>query len=316
MASYLVRRLLATVPTLLGVSVLVFLSLHLAPGDPALVMLGPKATATSLEALRGELGLDQPIHVQYLRWIGGVLSGDWGRSIQLKAGVLPLVWERLQATLILSVAAMLVAVAAGIGVGVVSAVRAGTLLDRAAITTTLVGYSLPPFFLGIVLQVLLGLQLGWFPVTGMYRAGGGGELLDLLRHLVLPALTLAAGIGALLARMTRATMLEVLRQDYVRTAEAKGLSRRVVVLQHAFRNALIPILTIVGLQTGYVLGGAVLVEQVFSWPGVGTLAINAILARDFPLVQGVTMMVAFTYVFANLLTDVAYTLADPRISYQ
>ncbi|MFU8889818.1 MAG: ABC transporter permease [Trueperaceae bacterium] len=315
MASYLLRRLLVTFPTLLGVSVLVFLSLHLAPGDPALVMLGPKATATSLEALRTELGLDRPLHVQYLRWIGGVVSGDWGRSIQLRAGVLPLVWERFQATLILAVVAMLIAVGIGIALGVVSAVVAGSLLDRTAITTTLIGYSLPPFFLGIVLQVVLGLRMGWFPVTGMYPAGGG-DFGDLLRHLVLPAVTLAAGIGALLARMTRATMLEVLRQDYVRTAQAKGLTRRVVVLQHAFRNALIPILTIVGLQTGYVLGGAVLVEQVFSWPGIGTLAINAILARDFPLVQGVTLMAAGTYVFTNLLTDVAYTLVDPRISYQ
>jgi len=315
MASYLLRRLLATLPTLLGVSVLVFLSLHLTPGDPALVMLGPKATATSLAALRTELGLDQPMHVQYLRWIGGVVSGDWGRSIQLRAGVLPLVWERFQATLILAVAALLIAIGIGIALGVVSAVWAGTVLDRTAITTTLIGYSLPPFFLGIVLQVSFGLSLGWFPVTGMYPAGGGTAV-DMLKHLVLPAVTLAAGIGALLARMTRATMLEVLRQDYVRTAQAKGLTRRVVVLQHAFRNALIPILTIVGLQMGYVLGGAVLVEQVFSWPGIGTLAINAILARDFPLVQGVTLMVASTYVFTNLLTDVAYTLVDPRISYQ
>lgn len=315
MASYLLRRLLATLPTLLGVSVLVFLSLHLTPGDPALVILGPKATATSLETLRRELGLDQPVHVQYARWIGGVVSGDWGRSIQLKAGVLPLVWERLKATLILSVAAMLLAVSTGIALGVVSAVRAGSLLDRAAITTSLIGYSLPPFFLGIVLQVVLGLQLGWFPVTGMFRPGGG-ETADLLMHLVLPTLTLAAGIGALIARMTRATMMDVLNQDFVRTARAKGLSQRTVILQHAFRNALLPILTIVGLQSGYVLGGAVLVEQVFSWPGIGSLAVNAILARDFPLVQGVTLMVAFTYVFTNLLTDLAYSLADPRISYQ
>lgn len=315
MASFLLRRLLGTLPTLLGVSVLVFLSLHLTPGDPAQVILGPKATATSLAALRTELGLGRPIHVQYVRWLGGVLSGDWGRSIQLKAGVLPLVWERLQATLILALAAMLIAVSSGLALGVLSAVRAGSLLDRGAIGVSLVGYSLPPFFLGIVLQVLLGLRLAWFPVTGMYRPGGSG-ILDLLVHLVLPAVTLAAGIGALLARMTRATMLEVLNQDYVRTAHAKGLRRSVVVARHAFKNALIPILTIIGLQTGYVLGGAVLVEQVFAWPGIGTLAVNAILARDFPLVQGVTLLVATTYVFTNLLTDVAYSLVDPRITYR
>jgi len=174
MASYLLRRLLGTLPTLLGVSVLVFLSLHLTPGDPAQVILGPKATATSLAALRSELGLDQPIHVQYARWMAGVASGDWGRSIQLKAGVLPLVWERLKATLILAAAAMLIAVGTGVALGIVSAVRAGGLTDRSAIATSLVGYSLPPFFLGIVLQVVFGLRLGWFPVTGMYRPGGSG----------------------------------------------------------------------------------------------------------------------------------------------
>lgn len=315
MASFLLRRLLGTLPTLLGVSVLVFLSLHLTPGDPAQVILGPKATATSLAALRSELGLDRPIHVQYLRWLGGVVSGDWGRSIQLKAGVLPLVWERLQATLILSLAAMLIAVGSGLALGTISAMRAGSLVDSGAIGASLVGYSLPPFFLGIVLQVVLGLHLKWFPVTGMYRPGGSG-FGDLLTHLVLPALTLAAGIGALLSRMTRATMIEVLTQDYVRTANAKGLKRSAVVARHAFRNALIPILTIIGLQTGYVLGGAVLVEQVFAWPGIGTLAVNAILARDFPLVQGVTLLVATTYVFANLITDVAYSLVDPRITYR
>src|SRR5690554_165263 len=315
MASYILKRLLGTLPTLLGVSVLVFLSLHLTPGDPAQVILGPKATATSLAALRTELGLDQPIYVQYARWIGVVVTGDWGRSIQLKAGVLPLVWERLQATLILAVAAMFIAVITGVTLGVVSAVRAGSLADRSAIATSLVGYSLPPFFLGIVLQVIFGLRIGWFPVTGMYRAGSS-EFSDLLLHLVLPAVTLAAGIGALLARMTRSTMLDVLRQDYVRTAQAKGVRPTSVTLRHAFRNALIPILTIVGLQTGYVLGGAVLVEQVFAWPGIGTLAVNAILARDFPLVQGVTLLVAVTYVFTNLLTDIAYSLADPRITYR
>ncbi|MEJ2291372.1 MAG: ABC transporter permease [Deinococcales bacterium] len=315
MAAYLLRRLLVTIPTLFGVSVLVFLTLHLTPGDPAQIMLGPKATASSMAALRHELGLDRPIHVQYVRWLAGVVSGDWGRSIQLKAPVLPLVWGRFKATLLLSGVAMVLAVATGVMLGVVSAVRAGTLADRGAIVTSLVGYSLPPFFLGLLMQVLFGLRLEWFPVTGMHVAGGGG-LGDLARHLVLPAVTLAAGIGALLARMTRATMMEVLRQDYVRTANAKGLRRGRVILQHAFRNALIPILTVVGLQIGYILGGAVLVEQVFSWPGIGSLAVNAILARDFPLVQGVTVLGASTYVLTNLLTDLGYTLVDPRISYQ
>jgi peptide/nickel transport system permease protein len=314
MSPYLLQRLLVTIPTLFGVSVLVFLTLHLTPGDPAQVILGPKATATSLENLRRDLGLDQPIPVQYGRWMAGVVTGDWGRSIQLKTAVLPLVWTHFKATLILSAAAMLFAASSGILMGVLSAVRSGKLLDRAAIITTLVGYSLPAFFLGLLLQLAFALWLGWFPVTGMYQPEGGG-VLDLLAHLVLPAVTLAAGIGALIARMTRATMMEVLSQDYVRTANAKGLKRVSVVFRHAFRNAFIPILTILGLQVGYILGGAVLVEEVFGWPGVGTLAVNAILARDFPLVQGITLLVALAYVLANLITDLLYTLVDPRISY-
>lgn len=314
MGPYLLQRLLVTIPTLFGVSVLVFLTLHLTPGDPAQVILGPKATATSLANLRRDLGLDQPIPVQYGRWIAGVFTGDWGRSIQLKTAVLPLVWTHFKATLILSAAAMLLATITGILLGVVSAVRSGKLLDRAAIVTSLVGYSLPAFFLGLLLQLAFGLWLGWFPVTGMYQPEGSGAL-DLLAHLVLPAVTLAAGIGALIARMTRATMMEVLSQDYVRTANAKGLKRVSVVFRHAFRNAFIPILTILGLQVGYILGGAVLVEEVFGWPGIGTLAVNAILARDFPLVQGITLLVALAYVLANLITDLLYTLVDPRISY-
>lgn len=315
MTAYLLRRMFVTLPTLVGVSVLVFLTLHLTPGDPAQIILGPKATETSLANLRRELGLDKPIYVQYTRWLSGVVRGDWGRSIQLKTSVLGLVWDRFKATLILSGTALGLATVSGIALGVVSAVRAGSLLDRTAITLSLLGYSLPAFFLGLLLQVQLGLRFKWFPVTGMYQPGGG-DWLDLMRHLILPAVTLAAGIGALIARMTRATMLEVLSLDYVRTAHAKGLTRRSVVLSHAFRNALIPILTILGLQVGYVLGGAVLVEQVFAWPGIGTLAVNAILARDFPLLQGIVLLVASTYVLSNLITDLLYTLADPRISYQ
>ena len=316
MTAYLFRRLLVTVPTLFGVSVLVFLSLHLTPGDPAQIILGPKATATSLAALREQLGLYDPLPVQYWNWLKGVLSGDWGRSIQLKAGVLPLVWGRLKATLILAGAALFIAIGTGVPLGVFSAVRAGSLADRGAIAVSLAGYSLPPFFLGIVLQIVLALNFDLFPVTGMYSPGGGGGFGDLMLHLVLPAVTLAAGIAALLARMTRAMMMDVLDQDYVRTAHAKGVRRGNVIMQHAFRNALLPLTTIIGLQIGYVLGGAVLVEQVFAWPGIGTLAVNAIQARDFPLVQGVTLLVASAYVFTNLLTDIAYLFVDPRVSYQ
>jgi peptide/nickel transport system permease protein len=315
MARYLLKRLLYTLPTLFGVSVLVFLTLHLTPGDPAQVILGPKATETSLAALRRELGLDQPIYVQYWNWLGNALQGDWGRSIQLKERVLTLVWERFKPTLLLSSVALFLAAISGVALGVLSAVRAGGLLDRSAILVSLVGYSLPAFFLGLLLQLAFGLKLGWLPVAGMYPPGSS-SLLELLKHLILPSFTLSAGIAALIARMTRATMLEALRMDYVRTARAKGLAERLVTLRHTLRNALIPILTVLGLQVGYVLGGAVLVEQVFAWPGIGTLAVGAILARDFPLIQGVILLVALVYVFSNLITDFLYTLADPRISYE
>jgi peptide/nickel transport system permease protein len=297
------------------VSMLVFLTLHLTPGDPAQLILGTRATQTSLEALRRELGLDQPIYIQYWNWLANALQGDWGRSIQLKERVLVLVWERFKPTLLLSAVALFLAAVSGIALGVLSAIKAGGLFDRSAILVSLIGYSLPAFWLGLLLQLAFSLHLGWLPVAGMY-APGSSSALDVAHHLILPSITLAAGIAALIARMTRATMLEVLRMDYVRTARAKGLAERWVVLRHSLRNALIPILTILGLQVGYVLGGAVLVEQVFAWPGIGTLAVGAILARDFPLIQGIILLVAMVYVMSNLITDLLYTLADPRISYE
>ena len=314
MLPFLVNRLAQGAVILALVSFVSFAITAAAPGNAMQTFIDPNVPPSQLRAAEERLGIDRPAHVQYLRWLRGVVTGDWGRSIQLKASVLSLVWQRFQATLVLSAAALLIAVGAGVALGAFSASRAGTLADRAAIAVSLVGYSLPPFFLGIVLQVVFGLRLGWFPVTGMLPPGGGG-FRDMLPHLVLPAVTLAAGIGALLARMTRATMMDVFGQDHVRTARAKGLVERAVTARHVFRNALLPIVTVVGLQIGYVLGGAVLVEQVFSWPGIGTLAVNAILARDFPLVQGVTLVVATAYVFANLVTDVAYVLVDPRVSY-
>jgi peptide/nickel transport system permease protein len=253
--------------------------------------------------------------VQYWNWLTSALQGDWGRSIQLKERVLTLVWERFKPTMLLSSVALFLAAVSGITLGILSAIKAGGFFDRSAILVSLIGYSLPAFWLGLLLQLAFSLRLGWLPVSGMYPPGSS-DLPDLLRHLILPSLTLSAGISALIARMTRATMLEVMRMDYVRTARAKGLNERLVTLRHSLRNALIPILTILGLQVGYVLGGAVLVEQVFAWPGIGTLAVGAILARDFPLIQGVILLVAVVYVLSNLITDFLYTLADPRISYE
>lgn len=314
MAGYILRRLLALIPVWLGATILVFLIMHLAPGDPALIMLGPKATAESLARLRHELGLDQPLPVQYLRWLGKVVHGDLGRSIQLKRDVAELLRTRMAATGILTLAAGLLATVMGIAVGVVAAVRQRSLWDRGAMVLALVGYAIPVFFLGLVLQIAFGYRWPILPVSGMNSPGQSGWG-DLLWHLVLPALTLATGAIALIARMTRSSMLEVIRQDYIRTARAKGLKERLVIYRHALRNALIPVITVVGLQVGYLLGGAVLVEMVFSWPGIGLLMVNAILARDFPVVQGAVLVVATAYVLTNLVVDILYSLADPRIRY-
>ncbi|MBT9260115.1 MAG: ABC transporter permease [Clostridiales bacterium] len=314
MAAYILRRLVALIPVWLGATILVFLIMHLAPGDPALIMLGPKATAESLARLRHELGLDQPLPVQYLRWLGKVLHGDLGRSIQLKRDVAELLRTRMAATGILTLAAGLLATVVGIAVGVMAAVRQRSLWDRGAMVLALVGYAIPVFFLGLVLQIAFGYRWPILPVSGMNSPGQSGWG-DLLWHLVLPAFTLATGAIALIARMTRSSMLEVIRQDYIRTARAKGLKERLVIYRHALRNALIPVITVVGLQVGYLLGGAVLVEMVFSWPGIGLLMVNAILARDLPVVQGAVLVVATAYVLTNLVVDILYSLTDPRIRY-
>ncbi|NLK00069.1 MAG: ABC transporter permease [Clostridia bacterium] len=314
MLKYLLKRLLALLPVLIGVSILVFLILHLSPGDPAQIILGPKATQQSLDALRHQLGLDLPLHRQYFQWITNVLKGDWGRSIQLKREVLPLVITRFKATAILTVFAAFIAVSFGMLAGIISATRQYSFSDRFLMFMALVGFCLPVFWLGLILQIIFGLKLGWLPVSGMYPPGQTG-FGSMLPFLILPGISLATGSMAEIARMTRSSMLEVIRQDYVRTAKAKGLSQRIVTYKHALRNALIPIVTVVGMQIGFLLSGAVLVEIVFAWPGIGTLMVNGILARDFPLVQGTILFVATTYVFVNLIVDVVYAFLDPRISY-
>jgi peptide/nickel transport system permease protein len=302
-------------PVLVGVTLLVFLVMQLAPGDPAQIMLGPKATETSLTQLRHELGLDQPMHIQYGRWVTRVLQGDWGRSIQLKREVLPFILERFRNSAYLMALAVLLACVVGIPAGILSAVRQYSVGDRLAMILVLMGFSVPVFWLGIILQIVFGLKLGILPVSGLQSAGQTGTA-DLLLHLVLPALTLATGATAIIARMTRSSMLEVIRQDYIRTAWAKGLAERLVINRHALKNALIPVITIVGLQVGYLLGGDILVETVFSYPGIGLAMVNGILARDFPLVQGAILLVASSYVLINLAVDVAYAYLDPRIHYE
>jgi peptide/nickel transport system permease protein len=301
---------------LLGVSVVVFMVLHLSPGDPAEIMLGSQATQADRDRLRAELGLDQPLHVQYARWLGHVARGDLGRSLWMKRPVLGEVWARFQATLILTGTALLLSTAAGIALGVLSATRPNSVLDRLSATASLFGASMPVFWLGIVLMVIFSLWLRWLPASGMYAPDGGGDLGDLLRHLALPAVTLAAASTTIIARLTRSAMLDVLGQDYVRTARAKGVVEAGVVLRHALKNALIPIVTVVGVQAGYLLGGAVLTETVFAWPGVGTLMVQGILARDFPLVQGCVLVVALSFVLVNLAVDLLYAWLDPRIRYE
>lgn len=314
MTGYIIRRLLSLIPVLIGVTFLVFLVMQLAPGDPAQIMLGPKATETSLAQLRHDLGLDQPWHVQYFRWISRVVQGNWGRSIQLKREVLPFILDRFRNSLYLTVLAALIACAIGIPVGILSAVRQYSVSDRATMVLVLVGFSMPIFWLGIMLQILFGLRLGILPVSGL-QSPERSDVLDLISHLILPSIALATGAMAIIARMTRSSMLEVIRQDYVRTARSKGLSERLVINRHALKNALIPVVTVVGMQVGYLLGGDVLVEIVFSYPGIGLAMINGILARDFPLVQGAILLVASSYVLVNLAVDLLYAYLDPRIRY-
>ena len=316
MSRFLVRRLLLLVPVLMGVSVIVFLVLHLAPGDPAEIMLGSQATQEDRLRLRADLGLDDPLHVQYGRWLGHVARGDLGRSLWMRRPVLGEVLVRLKATLILTGTALVLSSIGGVALGVLSATRPNSWLDRTSAIASLFGASMPVFWLGIVLMVVFSLTLGWLPASGMYAPYGGGDVEDLLRHLVLPALTLAAASVTIVARLTRSAMLEVLGQDYIRTARAKGLVERRIVVRHALKNALVPIVTVIGVQAGYLLGGAVLTETVFAWPGVGTLMVQGILARDIPLVQGCVLVVALTFVLVNLFVDLLYAWLDPRIRYE
>ena len=316
MRRYLVRRLLLLVPVLLGVSVIIFMVLHLAPGDPAEIMLGSQATQADLARLRAELGLTEPLSVQYVRWLGLVARGDLGRSIWMKRPVLAEVLGRFKATLVLTGSALLLSTVGGLALGIASATRPNSLLDRLSAVASLFGASMPVFWLGIVLMVIFALWLGWLPASGMFSPYGGGDLRDLFLHLALPAVTLAAASVTIIARLTRSTMLETLGQDYIRTARAKGVVERAVVLRHGLKNALIPIVTVVGVQAGYLLGGAVLTETVFAWPGVGTLMVQGILARDFPLVQGCVLVVALSFVLINLGVDLLYAWLDPRIRYE
>jgi len=312
--AYALRRLLLAVPVLFGVSVLVFAVLHLAPGDPAAIMLGAQATKEDVERLRRDLGLDQPLVVQYLHWIGQVARGDLGRSIPLGRAVLPEVLLRFKATLLLTAGALAIAVLLGLIAGILSAVKQYSWLDRMSMGVAVTGVSLPVFWTGIMLIIVFALQLRWFPSSGMSSPYGSG-VADVLWHLVLPAVTLGTASAAALARLTRSSVLEIIRQDYVRSARAKGLAERAVIARHVLKNAVNPIITVLGVQVGFLLGGAILTETVFSWPGLGSMMVRAIQARDYPLVQGGVLLIATTFVLVNLMVDLLYAVFDPRIRY-
>jgi peptide/nickel transport system permease protein len=304
--AYALRRIVMTVPVLLGVATLVFSLIHLVPGDPALAMLGESATGAEVADLRAKLGLDQPLMTQYRRYVTGLLHADLGRSFRYNTPVEREIAQRLSNTVKLAVAAMAVALAIAVPLGVLGALFQGKALDQAAMTLSLVGISMPNFWLGPLLAIVFAVKLGWLPVSGT-----GSPL-----NLVLPAATLGAALAAILARMTRASLIDELRELYVLAARARGLSEARAVIAHALRNSLIPVVTIVGLQFGAVLTGTIITETIFAWPGVGRLLIQAISFRDYPLVQGCILLIAVTYVAMNLLVDLVYGWLDPRIRYE
>jgi ABC-type dipeptide/oligopeptide/nickel transport system permease component len=306
MLIFLVRRLLLTIPVLLGVIFVVMLTMDLIPGDPVALMLGDAASKENVARFREHLGLDRPLVVRYVRYLGQVVTGDLGRSIQQNRPVVDELGDAWPATLQLTVAALLLAAVVGVATGIVSAVWPNSLFDALSRLSSLFGLSMPVFWTGLVLIVVFAFWLPLLPV------GGVGSPL----HLVLPAVTLALPSIAMIARMTRSSVLEVLREDYVRTARAKGVGERLVVAKHALRNAAIPILTLVGLQAGQLMGGAVLTETVFAWPGLGRLMVKAIFARDYILLQGAVLIFAMVFVVINLVVDLSYGMLDPRVSRQ
>jgi ABC-type dipeptide/oligopeptide/nickel transport system permease component len=302
---FLARRLVLTIPVLVGVATLVFSLIHLIPGDPAQAMLGETASPQEIAELRARLGLDRPLTEQYTAFLGGVIRGDLGMSLRTSQPVTTMIVERMPATFELAAAAMLFAIAVAMPLGIAAAVWRGTSVDHSAMTLALMGISIPNFWLGPLLAIVFAVELGWLPVSGR----------GTWAHLVLPAVSLGAALAAILARMTRATLLEELREQYVQAARARGASRLRAVVGHAFRNSLIPVVTLVGLQFGAVLTGAVITETIFAWPGIGRLLIQSISFRDYPLVQGCILLIAITYVGVNLLTDLVYSVLDPRIRY-
>jgi len=304
MLQYLFKRLWHTVYVIIGISVISFFFIHLS-GDPVMLMLPGDASHQEIEDLRQQLGFNDPIYVQYLRFAWQALRGEFGQSLYYKIPAMQLILERLPASLELAAAAMLIALVVAVPIGIISAVRRGSLLDMGSMFGALFGLSMPHFWLGIMLIMIFSVRLGWLPTSGR----------GTLAHLIMPSVALGLSLMAMFARLTRSVMLEVLSLDYIRTARSKGLKERIVVSKHAFKNALIPLVTVAGMQFGFLLGGTVIIETVFAWPGVGRLVVQAIFNRDYPLVQAVVLVLAVIFVAVNFIVDMLYMYLDPQISY-
>ena len=354
MTRYIIRRLFLIIPVIIGISIVTFGMLRLIPGDPAQVMLGEHATEEAMEALREQMGLNEPLVMQYVHYMGDLLRGDLGRSIQTNRPVLEEIATRFPATFELALGAMAFATFFGVLFGIIAAYRHNSLADMGIMLVALIGVSMPIFWLGLIFMYVFGFKLQWLPPSGrltvgielltMPQAWGMGEsgegawrafldfmsgfyvldalltanwtaLWDVVKHLIMPSVALGSIPMAIIARMTRSSLLEVLSEDYIRTARAKGLKERAVLAAHAMRNALLPIITVVGLQMGFLLGGAILTETIFSWPGLGRLVVNRILSRDYPAVQGSVIVIAMVFVLVNLVVDISYAYLDPRIRY-
>jgi peptide/nickel transport system permease protein len=313
MLDFIARRLIAIIPVLAVVAVFVFLMLRLTPGDPAAVIAGDNATSDQIADIRAKLGLDLPIWQQFAIWIGDVLRGNLGESFFFKKTVVELIEQRLEPTVALAVCTLIIAVLAAVPLGVLAAWRHGSIIDRVVMGFSVLGFSVPVFVIGYVLIYVFAIELSWVPVQGYTRitTDFGG----FVEHMILPSITLAVIYVALIARITRASVLEVLNEDYIRTARAKGLSNRVVLMRHALRNAAVPILTVIGIGIALLIGGAVVTESVYGLPGLGRLTVEAVLSRDFPTIQAVILLFSVVYVVINLLIDIGYTLFDPRIRY-
>ncbi|WP_432402092.1 ABC transporter permease [Wukongibacter sp. M2B1] len=306
MKQYVLKRLLNIIPIMIVVSIIIFMFIHLIPGDPARIIAGQKATLEEIEIMREQLGLNDPYIVQYKDFMVGILTGNWGKSIKTGLPVWEVIMPRMKPTLILAIFSIVWSVIAGISIGVISAIKRGKLIDYIVMIGASSGISLPLFWLGLMLMQIFSVKLGWFPTTGV----------DSLSSYVLPSITLGAGITAMIARYTRSSMIEILRENYIRTSRAKGLSEIIVINKHALRNSLVDVITIVGLQFGFLLAGSVLVETVFAIPGLGRLLIDSILFRDYTVVQTVMLIFTFQFIIINLIVDVLYGVANPKIRYQ